>query len=422
MPPVVPQDIWEQVSEILRLIRLGQARTRPELSEATRLGRNVVTVRLQTAQELGLVEAVGQAKSRVGRAADVWEFTGSDGRVLIGVLGQASFRVALGDLNLGVIDSRRVSWTLTSDPQETCERMAEEMEALLVANGSPAVWGIGLGTLAPVDFSTGKSRDPVIGRTYGRWPVNFDIRGWFTDRMHAPVWVDSVSNLMARGALAEPDAPDSLVFVRMDRGVGSGIVVDGKLYRGADWLAGEITHMIVEADPDRVCQCGRVGCLDAYAGAWAIEAEARRLIAEGRSRHLEGVGADTVLVADVVAGAELGDVACVDVIRRAGDAAGRVLASVVTWFNPRRVVVGGSELASSRHFQEAMRRSLSIYALGASLEHLELLTGSPDRSEEVSGAFAMVADALLSPDFLAVWGPLGSPPQAPELLEMISQI
>lgn len=421
MPPVAPQDTWVQVSEILRFIRGGQAQTRPELADATRLGRNVVTLRIQAAQDLGLVAPSGEMRSRGGRAAEVWEFTGGVGHVLIGIVGQSSLRIALGDLGLGVIESRRLSWELTADPAVTCERMAAEMEQLLAARGSPDLWGVGIGMLAPVDFRTGRSRDPVAGHSLMRWPVEFDIRRWFIDRLRAPVWVESVSNLMAMGAMAEPGAPADLVFVRMDRGVGSGIVADGKLHRGADWLAGEITHMMVEPDPERVCQCGRVGCLDAYAGAWAIEADARTAIALGRSRYLRDIGVDEVHAADVVAGAELGDVTCVEIIRRAADAAGRILALVVTWFNPRRVIVGGSELASSRLFQDGMRRALSIQALAASLEHLELLVGRPDRGEEISGALAMVRDELLSPDCLSEWGPAGSPPAAPGLLTRVAQ-
>ncbi len=422
MPPIPPQDLWLQVSEILRLIRTGRAQTRPELADVSRLGRNVVTLRLQNASELGLVAPSGESRSRGGRAADVWEFNGTAGYVLAGLQGQTGFRVALGDLNLNIVDSRRVEWELTRDPVETCERMAVEMEALLAEHGSPPVWGMGLGMLAPVDYSLGISRDPVTGSAaLLRWPVDFEIRNWFMQRLKVPAWVESLSNLMAAGAFAEPDAPDDLVFVRMDRGVGSGIMADGRIHRGADWLAGEITHMVVEPDPDRVCQCGRVGCLDAYAGSWAIEVHGRKAVAEGRSRYLRGIGIDALTARDVVIGAESGDLACVDIIRQAGDATGRVLASVVTWFNPRRVVIGGNELAASRLFQDALRRALSIQALAASLENLEIRIGRPDRGEEVTGALAMVRDALLSPDYLAEWGPYGSPAAAPALLKRATQ-
>ena len=63
MQPASPQDPWVQVSEILRLIRSGDAQTRPELADATRLGRNVITLRIQSAAELGLIQPSGDARS-----------------------------------------------------------------------------------------------------------------------------------------------------------------------------------------------------------------------------------------------------------------------------------------------------------------------------------------------------------------------
>lgn len=407
---VSPQNPWTQVSEVVRLIRSGSAQTRPELAEATRLGRNVVTLRIQAAQELGLVQPSGDLRSRGGRAAEIWEFQGAAGHILVVIQGFSSFRVVLTDLGLRVLDSRWVQLELSEDPRVTCQRMATEMESLLAAHEDARLWGIGLGMLAPVDFTTGRSTDPVTSVAGAiRWPRDFDVRQWFSTRMHAPVWVEAVANLMALGAASAPEAPADLVFVRMARGVGSGIVSGGRLHRGADWLAGEITHVVVRPDPDRVCMCGRLGCLDAFAGEWAVETAARRAIAEHRSSLLAEIGARDVTVEAVVAGAEFGDLACVEIVLQAADALGRTLASVVTWFNPRRVVIGGNALAMSAMFQSAMRRTLNAQSLPASVEHLEIQVGDRDRSEEVRGATVMVRDALLSPDYLVEWGPAGAP-------------
>ncbi|WP_194793310.1 ROK family protein [Raineyella fluvialis] len=419
MAPVPAQDPWAQVSEILRLIRTGHAQTRPELADATRLGRNVITLRIQAAEELALIRPSGDLRSRGGRAAEVWEFRGEEGRILIGTLGVDRFRVALADLSGTLLESRVVEFPLTADPLRTCTRIAEEMEAVLATQEEGDLWGVGLGMLAPVNAVTGRSTDPVTSTQMVRWPKDFDIRHWFTQRMQVPVWVESVSNLMALGGAEAPGAPADLIFVRMDKGVGSGIISGGKLHRGADWVAGEITHIAVSDDPRRICMCGRIGCLDAFAGEWAIEADAKHALAEGRSPYL--TNHPTATVDDVVAGAGSGDVACTEIVLRAAEAMGRALAAVVTWFNPRRVVVGGSALAVDPLFRSTLSRTLHARALGASVEHLELEVGARDRVEEVYGAVAMVRDALLSPDILAEWAPVGSPRKAPALLTRETQ-
>lgn len=417
MTPVPPQDPWGQVAEILRLIRTGGAQTRPELADATGLGRNVVTLRVQAAHELGLVQPSGEQRSRGGRAAEVWELAGEAGTIAIGIVGAAHLRIVVADLRLQVIEERYVDWGASRPAEETCRHLADEIEELLARHPGRKLWGMGLGLLAPVQFDTGRNADPVTGATaLGRWPLAFDPRSWFIDRLKVPVWVESVANLATLGAAAEPGAPSDLIFVRMGVGVGSGIVSDGKLHRGADWIAGEMTHVTVQPDSDRVCVCGRTGCLETFATEQSIESDARRLIIEGRSQRLAHTDPDTVTAADVVDAAEAGDVACVEIVLKAADALGRVLASVVTWFNPRRVVVGGNRLASSSLFQNALRRALNTHALGASLEHLELQVGDPRRGEEVRGALAMVRDALFSAQYLITWGPNGSPVASPELL------
>ena len=410
MPSLSPQDPWLQVAEVVRLIRRREAQTRPELADATRLGRNVITQRIQAAQDLGLVQPSGEQRSRGGRAAEVWEFVGDQGRILSAMVGTSGFRVTLTDLDHRVREDRWVPWEPTGDPLETCERIASEMDELLRQHhdGDPA-WGIGIGLSTPVNYVTGRSVQPVTAAPPGMdWSAGIDVRGWFTRRMRAPVWVDSLPNIAALGAAAAPDAPDDLVFVRMDRGVGSGIVSGGRLHRGADWIAGEITHVLVHPESDRICLCGRVGCLDAFASRWAIEAEAHRVLDQGRSPYLARLDAPVTLEA-VVSGAEAGDPTCAELVLRAAEAMGRALAGIVTWFNPRRVVIGGDALADSALFQGTVSRTLNAHTLAASVQHLELQRGTPDRTEDVVGASAMVAEMLLSAEYLAEWAPAGFP-------------
>lgn len=86
MTAVSPQDPWYQVAEVVRLIRSGEAQTRPELADATRLGRNVITMRIQAAQEIGLVEPSGESRSRGGRAAELWQLRGDAGYIGVALL------------------------------------------------------------------------------------------------------------------------------------------------------------------------------------------------------------------------------------------------------------------------------------------------------------------------------------------------
>ena len=106
----------------------------------------------------------------------------------------------------------------------------------------------------------------------------FPIREAFAGEYAAPVFVDNDVNVMAlgehRGGVGK--GVDNLLFVKIGTGIGCGIVVDGRLYRGSQGSAGDIGH--VRAAPDGpVCACGNVACLEAMAAAPAIVREAERI-------------------------------------------------------------------------------------------------------------------------------------------------
>ncbi len=420
---VSPQDPWYQVSEVLRLIRSGRAQTRPELADDTRLGRNVITQRIQAAQQLGLIEPDGTGRSRGGRAAEVWRFRGAAGLVCVALIGTQRFRAVVAGLDGTVIGRTDVAWPVARGPEATCERIAEELDRLLTDAGLGRPWGVAVGLPAPVDFTTGQSVDPVApSASAGRWPRDFDVRGWFSRRYQAPAWVDAVSNLMALGASVAPGAPQDLLFVRLGTGLGAGIVSGGRLHRGAAWIAGELNHVKVADDADRLCLCGHIGCLDAYASGWTMLRDADAAVAEGRSPYLADAASRGVLTLDALSeGARLGDVACREIVIRSAESLGAVLAGFAMWFNPAEIVIGGFRIAQDELFLLTVNRTLRLNALAATMASLRVRAGDPDQAEAIAGAVEMVTDALVSAAYLAEWGPVGSPTDALALRERPEQ-
>ncbi|MCV2394391.1 ROK family protein [Actinotalea sp. M2MS4P-6] len=419
MVVVPPQDPWAQVAEVVRLIRGGEAQTRPELADVTRLGRNVISQRVQAAHDLGLVRPSGDMRSRGGRAADVWEFCGDAGHVLVGLIGTTRFTVALAGLNGDVLDEVVVDWKVAEGPEASSRRIAQEMRALLAAHEVDHPWGIGIALPAPIEFTTGRSADPVAPSSMNyRWPVDFDIRQWFIEEFRTPTFTDSVIHMVTLGAAAAPDAPDDLVYVRIGTGLGAGLVSGGRIHRGATWVAGELNHVTMSDDPRRICPCGRVGCLETYCSGWAMIADAQRIAASGASPYLAKIAATRELeLDDLGAGVDFGDAACVEVVAGAADMLGRALATVITLFNPARVTIGGFPISHNGLLQRVVERAIRTHTLAASIAGLEIVPGDPEQREGIHGAAELVVDALLAPESLATWGPLGSPVGVPELLE-----
>ena len=129
--------------------------------------------------------------------------------------------------------------------------------------------GIGIGVPGPVDFSHGVAVNPPIMSGWHLYP----IKQRFAERHGVPVLVDNDVNIMALGEywVMEPKVED-LVFVKVGTGIGSGLILGGRLHRGANGAAGDLGHVRAAGD-EVVCRCGNNGCLEAAAGGAALAAE-----------------------------------------------------------------------------------------------------------------------------------------------------
>lgn len=422
MPTISSQDPWSQAAEIVSLIRSGRAQTRPELVDATGLGRNIINPRLQLVADLGLAEQAGPGPSRGGRAAALWEFRGGSGHILIATIGVRHLRVALADLSGQTIDRRMIDWDQSHLPEPTAERIAVEMDDLLAAAGVDRPWGITIGTPAPVDVVTGQSLDPIESIADApRMPTDFDARRWFSARFGAPTWTESVANLAAIGAAAAGAASD-FVFVRLGIGIGASLVSAGRVHRGAHFLAGMLAHLTIRDDPDRPCMCGRNGCVDTYASGWALLKDANRAVAEGRSTFLGNIATQRALdLEDIAEGSRQGDPVCIELVVRAAEAIGRGLGILITLFDPAEIIIGGFSMVRDALFHTVVDRSMRTASLPAAANQVTLRQGDPDDSEAIRGAAELATQALLSPTYLAEWGPLGSPLDAPGILDRAEQ-
>lgn len=158
-----------------------------------------------------------------------------------------------------------------------------------------------------------------------------------------PVWVDNDVNV---GTLAEhrfgaAKDVDDVLGVFVGTGVGAGIVLGGRLWRGPRGAAGEIGHVIVRPG-GRLCGCGGRGHLEAYAGRAALERRARSLDAKGHDTKLVELAKAKRMTSSVFAKAlSAGDAVAIDLIDEAVTALGTAVASAVTLIDVELVVVGG---------------------------------------------------------------------------------
>ena len=394
-----------QQAKLLRLLRDDGPRSRAELGDAVELSRSRLAVELDRLADLGLVETAGLAASRGGRRSSIVRIARST-RFLGIDIGATSIDVAVTDGELRVLAREAEPVDVRQGPEVVIGRAMDLVGKLRATGAAPAFAGAGAGVPGPVSYAEGFPVSPPIMPGWNHFPV----REAFSSELGCPVLVDNDVNIMALGEKHAGIARsvDDFLFVKIGTGVGCGIVVGGDVYRGVSGSAGDIGHIRVD-DTGPMCTCGNTGCLEAFFGGTALARDALAAARTDRSPELaallERTGALTA--ADVAAAAAVGDPVSVAMIREGGRRVGQVLASLVSFFNPGLVVIGGG-VAGIGHALLAEIRGV-VYR-----RSLPLATGNmPIVLSELGGEAGVVGAArLISDRVFSASRPAGQPPKA----------
>ena len=265
------------------------------------------------------------------------------------------------------------------------DRLAQQV--LAEAGLTPAdVCAVGVGVPGPVEFSTGRPSHPPIMPGWHDYPIPSAF-----GRYECPVYVDNDVNVMALGEMGVAGSAQDVLVVKVGTGIGCGVIVDGRVYRGAQGSAGDIGHIYV-AQPDGrtvVCRCGNENCLEAIAGGGAL------------LRDAVAAGLPVSTTREVVELAAQGDGPALELVRDAGRTIGTVLAALVNFFNPHRIVMTGGVAQAGAPLLAGIREAVYGRSMPLAARALEItVSDAPDLSGRV-GAALMAIEEFLDEDSVA---------------------
>jgi predicted NBD/HSP70 family sugar kinase len=393
VPAVIAGDVAAPTAELtstsaghlFALLRDGLVQTRRQLAEATGLSRVTVTQRVDALIAGGYLREESDALSTGGRPPRRLVSDLASKTILAAALGATHGQVAVLDGSGATLAERAIESNIRSGPPAVLGRLAGQWKRLLVRAGRDArsVCGVGLGVPGPVNVDTGRLVRPPIMPGWDGFPIRDHLGAQF----HAPVFVDNDANLMAIGEsrLVYPHLP-SLLYVKVGTGIGAGLVLNGRPFRGIDGGAGDIGHVKVPAADGLRCSCGLTGCLAAVASGWAL---ARRL-------HEAGF-ADVHESRDVVELAHHGEPEAVAAVREAGLLLGEVLATAISLLNPSALVIGGDMASTHEHFLGAVREVLYQRTQPLALAHLQVSASQLGDLAGIAGAGELVRSEIFAP-------------------------
>lgn len=317
------------------------------------------------------------------------------GTALVGVdIGATKIAIGVGDAGGAIRVRRRRPTDPTGRPADDLARLADDVRAAVAAAGLALaeVAAVGLTAPGPLDAERGVVLLPPNLPGWRDVPIVALLR----EALGVPVFLENDANAaaLAEWHFGAGRGLRHLVYLTMSTGVGGGLILDGRLYRGVLGSAGEIGHVPVEWEGEP-CACGQRGCLEAYAGgaAWA-----RRLRAhapeEGRVVALAG-GRDQVTPVHVVAAAREGDGYARAELARWCDYVARGITTVVMALAPEAVVLGTIAVAAGEELAFApIRERVRAHVWPHLAEALRILPAALGRDQPLLAGLSVAVEAL----------------------------
>jgi predicted NBD/HSP70 family sugar kinase len=364
--------------DILDLIRHERATTRGDVLEVTGLSRMTVSQRLDALLAAGMVVEGETREATGGRRRRSLAFNTSQGHVLAGAVDTTHARIAVLDLGGRVLGDTEIAVAVEQGPSAVLDGIAATMAELLAKQDltTADVCGAALSLPGPVDPDTGRPSQPPILPGWDGYPVAEHIAAGLPG---VPVLTANDADAAALGEYAAGHAGTrSLCLVKVATGIGTGIVIDGRSYNGADGGAGDIGHVRVSPPSEALCQCGMQGCLAAVASGRAV------------AQELSELGFPAVSGREVGELLRAGNADAARLTQQAGRRIGEVMATVVCLLNPEVVLIGGA--LASAPLLAGIRETLYRLALPRATRHMALQLGTLGEDAAVVGLTRLVVD------------------------------
>ena len=315
-------------------------------------------------------------------------------KVALGIdIGGTNTDFAFVDKDGTFLAEDRIATTNFPEPEVFVAALMEKVRLLCKKLPEPVeVIGIGIG--APMgNINKGTIEHPADLQWKGITP----LADLFREHTQWPILVTNDANAAAVGEMIYGAAKgmQNFVVITLGTGVGSGIVIDGKLVYGQDGFAGEVGHTIVRPGrTNRECGCGRMGCLETYVSATGLKRTLFKIMSDSiEPSELRDISFNTMTSLQIAEAAERGDKLAIQAFEHTGEMLGMKLADLVAHTNPEAIFLFGGLTLSKGLIMEPTLRSFEDNLLFIYKGKVKLLpSGLNSKNSAVLGASALAWD------------------------------
>ena len=383
-------------STVMDAIRLHAPISRAEIAARTGLNRSTVSLIANELIDRGYVLESVRQDPKIGRPGMLLQFNPAGGFAIGVEIGVDFISILLTNFTAEILWQRWEPILPGADRFAIMEQ-AEAFISQAVDHGRSVglrSLGIGVGLPGLVDERKGK----LVFAPNLKWS-DIPVRMLWMSRFNIPVYVDNEANIAAMGEYFYGVAHDvqDFIYLKTGVGLGAGIMIGGRLFKGAHGFAGEVGHTTLYGDGP-LCGCGRRGCWETYVSTAAIlQAACRQMsrlpapfLAEHAGEQPEQLNYELLIRA-----AEAGDPAVLAAFDETAEHLGVGIANLVNTFNPELVVLGGALSLARRWLAPSIERSLQKNALPPLRSRTRVEASTQGENACVLGAVAYVLDNVL---------------------------
>ncbi len=364
-----------------------------ELSAHLNVSTPTITKLINELVADGYIAEMGKIETAGGRRPASFALNPDAGFFLGVEVANGNLRFALCNMKGVIIDKSIVENAYEMSSNETIDVIASHIDKQIAGFGltKDKILGQGLSLRGRVDSTGGHSYSFLNAGGGSLSQKMFEKTGTRTI-----VENDTRSVAYADYVVSGENKDEDRLFIYADRGVGVGIIIDGKLYYGKSGFAGEFGH-IPFFDNQIICHCGKKGCLETETSGIALENAFIQSIKEGRSsilsHNIEQSG--RVSYEQIVDAAIQGDVLSIELIGMVSDKLGRAISFLINIFNPHSVVIGGGMSRAGDFLLLPLRTSLGRYSLSLVNNDTSILLSTLDQTGGVEGAALLTRHHIL---------------------------
>lgn len=292
-------------------------------------------------------------------------------------LGGTNLKVALIDSKYNIKRREALNTKRFIKKENLILAIVESINRIIKINklNKSNILGVGLGVPGPVDVNKG------LVHFFPNIPgwKEVKLKGILEDKLRLPVFLDNDANLMslAESKLGAAKGLKNAVCLTLGTGVGGGIILEGNIYRGASFSAGEIGHIPINEKGPR-CKCGGYACLEAYIGNNKILREAKRVFKK------------RISLEDLSRMAKNGNKKASKIWSEVGRHLGIALVGIVNFFNPDAIVIGGGVAGAGKALFDILKEVVSRRAMNVQAKNVRILKAALGNDAGLIGAAILV--------------------------------